>query len=420
MSKKRIVSELAPGMILAEDVLRPDGQIVLPKGATLTERHLDVLEYSGVREAAVCPAEEPEDPAGAREADVWLEPARDYLLTRFAFCDFSLEPVRALFDLCVPRTASRMRQLQSADLTDCQRVPLPDAPEGDESSPAPDTGALLQADLKLVSLPDVFVRISEVVNNPHSTPEQAAAVISKDPSLAVKLLKIVNSAFFGLPSKVEYLSRAVTIVGGRQLTTLALGVSVLSLFKDLPAGLIDVRSMWKHSISCAVAAASLAEAAGFGDSERYFASGLLHDVGRLVMYKNLPALAARTLRKARRENCLLRDAELALLGWDHALLAGRLLRQWNFPESLIQAVQGHHDPDRAIADKGAAVTHVADVAANAIRIGSSGEFFTPPLRAAAWDVLDIPAWALTLAVERAERDSEEILRAFAPEGETGV
>ncbi len=414
MNEKLPISELTPGMILTEDVLRQDGQVLVPVGAVIEERHLRIMDAAGVHEvAAAPPAKEPEE---ERIDPMVLEAARDYLLKRFKFCDFSLGPVSALFDLCVPRVAAKMVRAKTVFLEDRER-PAPGEAflTPSEAGVVPDPEALLQTDLKLVSLPDVFVRINEVVNNPHSTPGQAADVISKDPSLSVKLLKIVNSAFYGLPSKVDTLSRAVTIVGGRQLTTLALGISVLSLFKDLPPGLIDVRSLWKHCVCCGVVASTLAAEGGSPDAERFFVAGLLHDMGRLVLYKNLPGPASRTLLKAREENILLRDAELDILGWDHAILAGKLLTQWNFPASLERAVRGHHDIEAGDPDLDAAVTHAADVVSNALRIGSSGEFFVPALSPDAWNALGISADVLPLAVARADHQVEEILKAFLPD-----
>ena len=100
--------------------------------------------------------------------------------------------------------------------------------------------ALVALEPKLTTLPDVFVRISEVLNDPLSTSREAAEAIGRDTGLSAVLLRLVNSAFYGFPVKVDTLSRAVTIVGSRQLTTLALGLSVLAFFKDLPEDLVDM------------------------------------------------------------------------------------------------------------------------------------------------------------------------------------
>ena len=174
------------------------------------------------------------------------------------------------------------------------------------------TMALIESDPKLTSLPDVFVRVNEVLGDPLSTSQEAAEAIGMDTGLSAKLLRLVNSAFYGFPVKVDTLSRAVTIVGSRQLTTLALGLSVLAMFKDLPGDLVDMRSFWKHSIGCGVIASSLAEPGIGGEVERLFVAGLLHDVGRLVLYRSLPRHLALVLATARSKERLLRETERAM------------------------------------------------------------------------------------------------------------
>ncbi len=413
MNKTLPVSKLKPGMIPAKSIVRPDGAVLTPAGTPLDAQRIDAVKEAGIPSAVV---ETPAPDASAPLDPMLLEAARDHLTKRFRFADLSHPAVSKLFELCVPRTAAKMHRFKTAFLEEVER-PAPGkafpSPGRTDCIPAPEE--LLESDLKMVSLPDVFVRINEVVNNPRSSSDEAANVIGMDTSLTAKLLKLVNSAFYGLPSKVDSLSRAVTIVGGRQLTTLALGVSVLSLFKDLPPGLINVRSLWKHSVGCGLIASTLAERRGEPDAERFFVAGLLHDMGRLVMYKNLPGPASRMLLTAREEGVLLRDAERRILGWDHALLAGMLLTKWNFPPSLEDAVRDHHEPGGDSADIGPAVIHAADAAANALGVGSSGEYFVPPLDPAAWNALDIAPRVLEEAVDRADQQVEGVIKAFLPD-----
>ena len=280
--------------------------------------------------------------------------------------------------------------------------------------------AIIEADPTLTSLPDVFVRINEVLNDPGSTAQEAAGAIGKDTSLSAKLLQLVNSAFYGFPVKVDTLSRAVTIVGSRQISTLALGISVLGIFKDLPEGLVEMRSFWKHSIGCGIIASNLATAGGGGDGvevERLFVAGLLHDVGRLVLYRNLPRHAAHVLAKARNEGIFLRDAERALLGFDHATLGGMLLRRWRFPEHLERAVRHHHGGISPMGQPMPAMIHVADAAANALLLGASGEIYVPPLSPAAWVTLGLSPERLADVVAAADVQAAEIITMFLPDDE---
>ena len=100
------------------------------------------------------------------------------------------------------------------------------------------------------SLPEIFIRVNEVVNNPRSSLEDVGKVISEDTGLTARLLKIVNSAFYGFPSHIETISRAVTIVGTQQLRDLALATSVIRLFSGIPHDLLDMESFWRHSVAC--------------------------------------------------------------------------------------------------------------------------------------------------------------------------
>jgi len=440
MKKRLPLDALVPGMVLAESLRREDGALLLPRGTPLTERHVALFKAWDVIDAVIAvgeptaPAPLPETPEtempsvpaspdatdqpaakpGERDGD--LAAADALLRPHFIHTDMGVPAMAALYALCLPRAARQLVQKGPESLRLPGPVPpqlLPPAPEG----PPPGPMALIESDPKLTSLPDVFVRINEVLNDPNSTAKEAADAIGKDTSLSVKLLKLVNSAFYGFPVTVDTLSRAVTIVGSRQLTTLALGISVLSIFKDLPEGFISMRSFWKHSVGCGVIASTLGGPETELDVERLFVAGLLHDVGRLVLYRSLPRHAAHALALARSEGLLLREAERRLLGFDHATLGGMLLRKWRFPENLERAVRHHHGGMAQLGLPMPAMTHAADVIANALRLGSSGEIFVPPLSPTAWTTIGLAPEHLTDVMAVADTQVEDIIRAFLPDGE---
>lgn len=415
------LAALEPGMTLAEDVLRDDGALLVTRGTVLTQRLISLLRAWPVRGQAACVLADSQAPGLQPPCQPEPEPldltaAAAALGPRFVHCDLAELGQAALFTQSLPRAARLLR----ARGPHCLALPGPVAPEAlppVPTTPPPGPMAIIEADPKLTSLPDVFVRISEVLNDPNSTAKEAAEAIGKDISLSVKLLQLVNSAFYGFPVKVDTLSRAVTIVGSRQLTTLALGISVIGLFKDLPEGLVNMRDFWKHSIGCGVIASNLAQAAtpgtgGAVEVERLFVAGLLHDVGRLVLYRNLPRHTAHALVMARDEGVLLRQAERAMLGFDHATLGGMLLRRWRFPENLEQAVRGHHGGQVSMGRALPAMIHLADAAAGSLGLGSSGEVYAPPLSPAAWTTVGLPPEALGLALAEAESQAAEIISLF--------
>lgn len=423
MKKSLPLADLSVGMVLAEPVCRQDGTLLLPSQTVLTERHLRLFPVWGIEAATIFgPKGDPETsstpPAPEtteQEPDSRHLEAADVLLRpRFVHTDLAAPVMSALYALCLPVAARTLLHVGPAALALPRPIPesaLPPAPE----TPPPSPMAIIESDPKLTSLPDVFVRINEVLNDDNSTAKEAADAIGKDTGLSTKLLRLVNSAFYGFPVKVDTLSRAVTIVGSRQLTTLALGISVISIFRDLPGGLVDMRAFWKHSIGCGVIASILAGPEAGLDVERLFVAGLLHDMGRLVLYRNLPRHAAHTLALARTEGILLREAEHAMLGFDHATLGGMLLRKWRFPENLEKAVRHHHGGPSHMGLPMPAMTHAADAITGALGLGSSGEIFAPPLSPEAWTTLGFPIERLADVVAAAEAQIEEIIRVFLPD-----
>lgn len=420
MKRRLPFSQLTAGMRLAEPLCRHDGALILPRDIVLTQRHLQLFRVWNVDAAVVhdeSPAEADVPEASRPEAAFAagdIEAAREALRPRFAHVDPTFPPMATLIDLAVGRAVPLLTRRGPAALALPGPIPEPALPPVPDTPP-PGPMALIESDPKLTSLPDVFVRINEVLNDAHSTAKEAAEAIGKDTSLSTKLLKLVNSAFYGFPVKVDTLSRAVTIVGSRQLTTLALGISVIALFKDLPGGLVDMRSFWKHSIACGVFASTLADPQAGGEVERLFVAGLLHDVGRLVLYRNLPRHAAHVLATARLERILLREAERRLLGFDHATLAGMLLRKWRFPESLEKAVRHHHGGLAHLSMPLPATVHVADAIAGALGLGSSGEIFAPPLSPAAWGAVGLAQDRLPDVTAASMVHIEDITRSFLPD-----
>ncbi|NDY55484.1 HDOD domain-containing protein [Desulfovibrio sulfodismutans] len=422
MSRQIPIEKLTPGMVLAEDVRRPDGALVAARGTVVTGRHAAFFTTHHVVSVSVeGAAEEPaaaEPPAEPPMDPLVLEAARDHVRSRFALAGGRQPALAELAKLCVPRVARAMVRQKTAFPDPPPRPPaVADPQDAQARRTPPSIQDVIAADPSLVSLPDVFARICEVLNNPVSTAQEAARVIGMDQSLSARLLRLVNSAFYGFPTKVDTLSRAVTIVGSRQLTTLALGISVVSLFRDLPPGLTDVKSVWKHSVACGLAASALAGCAACApdSGERLFVAGLLHDVGRLVMYRNLPEFSGQALALARREKNLLRPAEVRVFGFDHAALGQALLAEWRFPETLALAVGHHHGPGRRGWTPDTAIVHVADVVVNALRLGSSGEYYVPPLSPDAFAVLGVPVSALGQAVDKVDRQVEAVLSVFMPD-----
>jgi HD-like signal output (HDOD) protein len=271
---------------------------------------------------------------------------------------------------------------------------------------------LLHGYIQVSSLPVIYTRVNEAVNNPRSSTSDISKVISDDPGLTSRLLRLVNSAFYGYPNKIDTISRALLIVGTQQLRELALATSVITMFDGISARLVNMESFWRHSIACGIAAKILATYRKTeSHSERFFVAGIVHDIGRLILFKKRPHEAEEALTISRSDEQPLYQAEQKVLGFDHAEIGRSLLLMWNIPPVLQEIVAFHHNPGGAVSHKvEAAVIHVADIIAHGMQFGTSGERFVPPLNEKAWDLIDLPLSVLPPLLDQIEREVGEVQR----------
>lgn len=200
--------------------------------------------------------------------------------------------------------------------------------------------------VELASPPDVYVRVTELLDEPASGAADLATVLEKDPGLTARLLKVVNSAFYGFPSQISTVSRAVTIIGVRELRDLILATAVLDTFSGLPNDIVTMDSFWRASLRCAVLSRVLASRQQ-REIEPIFVAGLLHEVGHLIMYRKLPELARETLLRQRYAGIDLYRAEREIFGFDYAAVGAELMRLWKLPPLLEGVVRHHLEPEQA-------------------------------------------------------------------------
>ncbi len=217
----------------------------------------------------------------------------------------------------------------------------------------------------LVSPPEVWVRLNEVVNDPHSSASDVAEITARDTALAARILKVVNSPFYNFPSRVDTISRAVTILGTNDLFALATAVSAAKVFANIPSELVKPENFWRHSICTGLAARKLAKRCGVLRPERLYVAGLLHDVGSLILYYKFPSKVTAVLLASAGDEEVLARVEQEMFGFDHAEIGGALLELWNLPPSLLAAVRYHHEPENATDSRiEAALVHIGSVTAN--------------------------------------------------------
>ena len=272
----------------------------------------------------------------------------------------------------------------------------------------------------IASLPAVFERINVVANQPNSSLGDVAAIIAKDVGLTARLLKLVNSAYFGFPSKIESITQACVVAGTRNIQQLALATSVVEVFKFIPTNVLNMQLFWRHSVGCAMVSRSLAQRCGLLDVDRYFVVGMLHDIGRLAMLQTMTGEMAAIIQQAYANGQLTHHVEKEVLGFTHADVGEALLNMWGLPQVLGNLVSAHHAPAGCRSGlREAAVPHFGNIVAHALELGESGNPFVPPLDATAWNALGIEPNSLMKLVTDLDAQFEDMAEILCGDNHAG-
>ena len=260
------------------------------------------------------------------------------------------------------------------------------------------------------SLPEIYNRLNAAINNPHSSIRTVSDIISTDAGISLKLLKLVNSAFYGYPSEIDSISKAVVLVGTKQLRDLVLATSVMRTFKNIPAELINLEDFWKYSISCGVGAKIMGFFMKERNQERLFVSGILHDVGRLVMLNAFPREMTTTINYAKDEKIPLIEAEKKFFGFDHAQVGNELISLWNLPSCFNQVTAYHNRPlSSANFPKQTSVIHIAEILSHLMQHGFSGEYHAPKLSSKAWETAGLPNGIMNKVISQLDQQYHEVV-----------
>ena len=234
------------------------------------------------------------------------------------------------------------------------------------------------------SPPPVYHKLHQAMQNPNASFNDFSNIISADPSLALRLLRIANSPFYGLGSKVETIIHALGIVGIDQLKELALATIMVNQFKGIDKDLVNMHSFWMHSIGCGLAARAIAKNMGERQLEPYYTASMLHDIGSLIIYKEIPEKSREILTRCKSEGLSLSTVEEEVLGFTHAEVGAVVFEKWGLPASLVMAVQYHHRPSEAKEHPlFPAIVHLADIIAYEMDLGAGAEPTIPVLDPAA-------------------------------------
>lgn len=267
----------------------------------------------------------------------------------------------------------------------------------------------------LVTLPDVYMRISQLLDNPNSGAGDIAKAIGRDPAFTLRLLKVANSALYRFPSAISTVAKAVSVIGTSQIRNLSLSMSVAKSFAGLPNDLVSMENFWKHSLFCALIARQLAREARRCDPDALFTAGLLHDIGELVIFNRRPDAAREALQTVidSADDIQVFQAERQALGFDHGAVGGALARQWKLPPLLEECIAYHHDI--ASAEKHpreVAIIHIANVLAQMAEVGSTDPADAAVIDPLAWVVTGLSAESIEPAVQAAQAEIAEVETLF--------
>ncbi|MFP4163910.1 MAG: HDOD domain-containing protein [Chitinispirillaceae bacterium] len=268
---------------------------------------------------------------------------------------------------------------------------------------------------KLPTVPTVYAQLRKVLASPETTSRDVAAIIEQDQSLTARLLRVVNSAYYGFPRRIRTISRAVVILGFNEIKHLTLTVSVIELFKTEQGSGVDFEKFWDHAIGVAVCTRILMRTAGRKETENLesaFVAGLLHDIGKLVEGSYIKEFFIESLDRATQNAITLFQAENETGGFSHQDIGFYLSQKWELPLDIEATIAFHHNPmlkrnDRHFFPLIASV-HIADAIVRGIDFGWGGDPFVPPVQDECWSYLGIGAGQLDVIIEKTYRKAIEM------------
>jgi HD-like signal output (HDOD) protein len=287
--------------------------------------------------------------------------------------------------------------------------------QGDDAMRIEDLGKYLT---DIPTLPMVAHEINLASVRDDFTAQSLGKIIEKDPPLTGKMLRLANSAYYGFARQVSTLDRAITLLGFNTIRNLALTVSVSQLFGGDRSSTVDLKGLWRHSLGCAVAARTLIERFDPGLAEEAFLSGIVHDIGAIILLNNFPEETTGALQMMAERQISQSEAEKKALGVTHEEVGAFLADKWNFPVQYYRVIRMHHkppSPDMDTTEK-ENILQVAVYAGNqlakAVGLGRSLDSRRSEVIPSCWQILGISLKDLSVLRVRVKEDFESIDQLF--------
>ncbi len=400
-------------MELAADVLDQKDRILARKGMILSQELIARLQSWGIKQLEILDPDEEQ----INVTEEHIQAGEIYLQPIFESTNIHFPANQALYQIYLNNIAQKIAQGWTPTDIDSD-YDLGSVREDlflkDEGGPE----KLVGHEARMTSFSSIYCRLKRVIDSPLSSAKEVAEVISKDTALTARLLRLVNSPFYGFNNKIDSIQRAVSVIGTNELTTLAIGISAIKTFDTIPGDLANMKTFWFHSIACGALASQLTETSPATreiKSETAFVGGMLHEIGRLIMFKNLPQASIDAILFSRSNRIPINEAEQTIFGYDHAMIASALLQEWHLPATLADAIQFQYTPTLSSSPELASILNVANVMAMAIGCPPPGVVIMPTLNEEGWDILQLQPEILEEIAASAQKRVQEIADIFLGE-----
>ena len=240
----------------------------------------------------------------------------------------------------------------------------------------------------------VVSKVMELVSQPNVSASELTDVIEKDPNLTVRVMKLANSAYYGLPQKIATLSHAVMILGFKTVRNLVTSIYMHDAFFSSKLGTdkISADKIWWHLMATAMATESISNVVGYINKEETFLVGMIHDLGKMVMAKLFPSYTDAIIELSSKASMTYFSAEQKLELPDHVSIVKHLIEKWGFPQEIKTAVAFHHEPEKVEDENLKDITyisHAADVVANILDPHAAGNYALPMINKEVWAYLKL-------------------------------
>ena len=230
---------------------------------------------------------------------------------------------------------------------------------------------LLSKVKEMPPLPQSIVQILEITKDENFSNQELAKVFERDPTLAVNILKLANMPYYGFTSKISTIPHAIVCLGVETVKSIALTSSTQGMLnKEISAYCLEEGMLWKHSISSGTCARIIAGCIKYSDPEEAYIAGLLIDIGKIILSSFAEDEFEQITKRSKENKISFNKAEQDILGFGHPQIGARIIKQWNLPTALVEAVQYHHQPNEAETNKTLAyIVHLADAISGMLGVG---------------------------------------------------